>query len=224
MLPKALKEWKRGVSTDFWIPLQDRPELNAWGNPPYEGKTYMSEPIWWCLRMLGRLAPGVTATQAVSQLQPTFQNAAYVGLGDPEPGEQRPTLGFSAAKSFPRYDEEYGKPLRMLMAMVGLVLLIAFSNVVMLLMAAEFEPAPRILPPSCPGRWPRKILPPIADRGPVAGCIGGLAFGWLFAVWATKALGVWAQIETSLAPDRIVLYFTLSILGCWLLFCSDWRP
>ncbi len=33
-----------GTSTDFWIPLQNRPELNAWGNPAYEGKIYTECP------------------------------------------------------------------------------------------------------------------------------------------------------------------------------------
>src|SRR5215469_3586316 len=40
---------------------------------------------------------------------------------------------------------------------------------------------------------------------------GGLA--WIFARSATKALGAWAQIESSLAPDPTVLLFTLSILA-----------
>ena len=124
-----------GSSTDFWIPLQGRAELNAWGNPLEDGKTYRENATWWCLRMLGRLAPGVTKAQAVAQLQSTFQTAAYVGLGDPEPGEKRPVLSLQDAKNFPGYDGMYGKPLRMLMAMVGLVLLIALTNVVMLLMA-----------------------------------------------------------------------------------------
>ena len=39
------------------------------------------------------------------------------------------------AKNFPGYDDQYGRPLRMLMGMVGLVLLIALSNVAMLLLA-----------------------------------------------------------------------------------------
>ena len=72
-----------GGSTDFWIPLQNRPELNAWGNPPEDGKTYITNPTWWCLRMIGRLAPGVTRTQALAQLQPIFQTAACIGLGSP---------------------------------------------------------------------------------------------------------------------------------------------
>src|SRR5579864_4492459 len=85
--------------------------------------------------MLGRLVPGATREQAAAQLQSTFQTAAYIGLGDPDPGEQRPVLSLQAAKNFPGYDNQYGRPLRMLMAMVGLVLLIALSNVVMLLLA-----------------------------------------------------------------------------------------
>src|ERR1700736_1911098 len=104
-------------STDFWIPLQGRVELNAWGNPLEDGKTYRENATWWCLRMLGRLAPGVTKAQAVAQLQSTFQTPAYICLGDPEPGEQRPVLSLQDAKKFPGYDDHYGKPLRMLMAM-----------------------------------------------------------------------------------------------------------
>jgi hypothetical protein len=69
-----------GGSTDFWIPLQNRRELNAWGNPPEDGKLYIADPTWWCLRLIGRLAPGVSRrAQALAQLQPVFQTAAYVG-------------------------------------------------------------------------------------------------------------------------------------------------
>ncbi len=42
-----------GGSTDFWIPLQNRRELNAWGNPPDDGKPYIANPTWWCLRLIG---------------------------------------------------------------------------------------------------------------------------------------------------------------------------
>ncbi len=85
---KGFEGLEAGQSTDFWIPLQSRPELNAWGNPPQNGKTYMGDPTWWCLRLIGRLAPGVTQTQAVEQMQPVFQVAAYDGLGTPAAGEK----------------------------------------------------------------------------------------------------------------------------------------
>jgi hypothetical protein len=74
-----------GDSTDFWIPLQSGAELNAWGNPTENGKGYQEIPAWWCLRMLGRLAPSVKKGLAVAQLEPVFRTAAYIGLGNPEP-------------------------------------------------------------------------------------------------------------------------------------------
>jgi len=40
---------------------------------------------------------------------------------------------------------------------------------------------------------------------------GGL-LAWLFALASTRALGAWAHIESSLAPDRNVLLFTLGLL------------
>ena len=58
-----------------------------------------------------------------------------MGLGSPTQGEKPPVLSLADAKNFPGYEEEYGNPLRILMAMVGLVLLIALANVVMLLLA-----------------------------------------------------------------------------------------
>src|SRR6201999_1949437 len=93
------------------------------------------DDTWWCLNLLGRLAAGVSRAQALEQIQGVFARAAYVGLGGPLPGEQRPLLSFADAKNFPGYDQRYGKPLRLLMAMVGLVLVIALTNVVMLLLA-----------------------------------------------------------------------------------------
>jgi predicted permease len=200
-----------GKSTDFWIPLQSRAELNAWGNPPEDGKTYIANPTWWCLRLVGRLGPGVSRSQAIAQLQPVFQTAAYIGLGSPLPGEKPPTLGLREAKSFPGYDAQYRRPLRMMMTMVGFVLLIALSNVAMLLMARnatrQREFSLRMALGS--GRW--ELLRQLLIESFLLVSAGGIA-AWLFAGVATNALGHWAQIETTLAPDHRVLAFTLVIL------------
>lgn len=200
-----------GRSTDFWIPLQSQPELNAWGNPPEDGKTYIANPTWWCLRIAARLAPGVGRVQAASQLQPVFQTAAYVGLGSPLPGEKRPTLSLVEAKNFPGYDAEYGRPLRMMMTMVGFVLLIALSNVAMLLMARnatrQREFSLRLALGS--GRW--ELFRQLLIESLLLVSAGGIA-AWFFADAATKALGQWAQIESTLAPDHRVLFFTLAVM------------
>src|SRR3984957_17060162 len=163
------------------------------------------------MRLLGRLAPGVTKAQAVMQLQSAFQTAAYIGLGNPEPGEQKPVLSLKDAKSFPGYDEQYGKPLRMLMAMVGLVLLIALSNVVMLLMARNATRQREFSLRLALGAGRGELFRQLVTEALLLVALGG-GLAWLFADSATRSLGRWAQIETSLAPDNTVLLFTLSIL------------
>lgn len=200
-----------GASTDFWIPLQSRPELNAWGNPLDDGKTYLTNSTWWCLRLVGRLAPGVNTAQALAQLQSSFQTAAYLGLSNPQPGEKRPTLSLLDAKSFPGYDQEYGKPLRMMMLMVGLVLLIALSNIVMLLLARNATRTREFSLRLALGakRW--ELFRQLLTESLLLVTAGGL-LAWFSATSATRALGAWAQIESSLAPDRTVLFFTLSLM------------
>jgi predicted permease len=200
-----------GASTDFWIPLQNRAELNAWGNPLENGRTYLEDTRWWCLRMLGRLSPGVKKIQAASELQSAFQTAAYAGLGNPAPGERRPVLGFQDAKSFPGFEDLYGKPLRMLMAMVGLVLLIALSNVVMLLVARNITRQREFSLRLALGAGQRELFRQLLTEGLLLVALGG-ALAWLFATSATRVLGAWAKIESSLAPDHTVLLFTLIVM------------
>jgi len=200
-----------GSSTDFWIPLQSRVDLNAWSSPAEDGKTYLQRPNWWCLRMLGRLAPDITKEQAIGQLQPIFQAAAYIGIGNPEPGEKRPILSFQDAKNFSGYDEDYGKPLRMLMAMVGLVLLIALSNVVTLLMARNAARQREFSLRLALGAGRKELFRQLLTEGLLLVSLGGI-LAWFFAVSATRSLASWSQIESSLTPDRTAMLFTTGIL------------
>lgn len=199
-------------STDFWIPLQSRRELNAWGSPPEDGKTYIADPKWWCLRMIGRLAPGVGRAQALAQLQPVFQGSAFAVAGGMHmEGEKPPVLSLADAKSFPGYDMQYGSPLRILMAMVGLVLLIALANVVMLLMARNAARQREFSVRQALGAGRGELLRQLLTESVILVSAGG-ALAWGFAEMATRLLGQWAQIESSLAPDKTVLLFTLGAL------------
>src|SRR5882757_8376174 len=200
-----------GRSTDFWIPLQSRPELNAWGNPLEDGKNYIANQTWWCLQLIGRLAPGKDRAQAVTQLQPIFQRAAYAGLGTPPAGEKPPVLSVIDAKNFPGYSEQFGNPLRMLMAMVGLVLLIALTNVVMLLVARNGARQREFSVRQALGAGRSELLRQLLAESLILVTAGG-ALAWGFAEMATRLLGRWAQIESSLAPDSTVMFFTMGVL------------
>ncbi len=199
-------------STDFWIPLQNRPEFNVLGNPPDHGHLYQASPTWWCLRLLGRLAPGVSRQQAVARLQPIFQQAARIGLGNPMPGEHPVVLSFTDAKNFTGFEEQYGKPLRMLMTMVGLVLLIALTNLIMLLMARNAARQREFSLRLALGARPAELLRQLLTESFLLVLLGG-ALAWVFAILSTRILARWALIESSLAPDRTVLLFTCAVLA-----------
>ena len=201
-----------GQSTDFWIPLQSRPELNAWGNALEDGKTYMTNPTWWCLRLIGRLSPGTSKAQATAQLEPIFQQAAYIGIGEPAKGERKPLLSLIDAKGFPGYAEKYGRPLDLLMGMVGLVLLIAMTNVIMLLVARNSTRQREFSMKLALGAGRGDLLRQLLTESLFLTAAGGI-MAWFFAVFATRALGEWAQMESSLAPDATVLRFTMGVLA-----------
>ena len=104
-----------------------------------------------------------------------------------------------------------GKPLHILMAMVGLVLLIALTNVVMLLMARNSTRQREFSLRLALGARRGELLRQLLTESLLLVAMGG-ALAWGFAEIATRTLGRWAHIESSLAPDTTVLLFTLGVL------------
>ena len=199
-----------GVATDLWVPLQNRLDLNAWGEVTTGPKrTLYGDPNWWNLMLMARLRPGVTEKQALARVDPLFARAALETA--PLEGKEPPlTLKMVPARGLGTAAEGYKDSLHVLMGMVALVLLIACVNIAMLLAARnaarQREFAMRMALGA--GRVPifRQLM---TESVVVVGA--GAALGWLFAVEATHWLGVWSRIEVSLAPDATVLGFTLLV-------------
>jgi predicted permease len=206
-----------GASTDFWIPLQNRAELNAWGQPASQNTLY-GTPSWWCLRLIGRLAPHVTAPQALANLDPVFQRVALIGLGTPDPKNPKPVLELAPAKGIQGLRDQYAQPIEILMAMVGLVLVIACANVAMLLVARnsarQREFSMRVALGAGPGRLLRQLL---AES--LLLVTAGAGLGWMFAISASRALAAWSSLEVPFSLDSNVLLFTLAIsFACAVVF------
>jgi predicted permease len=199
-----------GSATDLWVPLQNRPELPAWGVPTATGRTLYSTPNWWALMLMARLKPGVRPRQAAGHLNPVFARAAYEIAGQPHANDSPLELQFVAARGLGTSNSDYERPLHVLMSMVALVLVIASVNIVMLLVARnssrEREFSLRLALGA--GRWPlfRQLF---AES--LLLVTTGAALGWLFAITATRLLALWSELEVSLAPDSSVLAFTLAI-------------
>jgi predicted permease len=187
--------------------LQSRPELNAWGAPA-EFNSFYGTPKWWALRMMARLRPGVTPMQAQQALSGALGEVVIRTVGSVDPKQWKPLLDFAPARGVGGYNEEYRTPVLILMGLVGLVLLIACTNVAMMVQARntvrrrEFSVRLAI----GAGRvaiFRHLLLESLLLVG------AGASVGWLFAVSATRMLAAWSGIETGLSPDRTVLVFTL---------------
>jgi len=198
-----------GYAMDFWIPLQSRPELGAWGLPGDRGNLYAS-PKWWAVPMVARLVPGISPQQAESALQSVFWQSATEPLGHLDPKAWPARLGLQPIRGITEYAHDYRTPVEIMMALVGLVLLIACTNVALLILARNAAREREFAIRMAAGARPARIFRQLLTESFVLVAIGA-ALGWALALAATQALAVSAQIDAGLAPDRTVLLATLGI-------------
>jgi predicted permease len=194
---------------DFWIPLQTRPELNAWG-APITDNARLGSPKWWDVPMLARLRPGVSPDQAQRILQPTFWQAASEGVGTLDPKRWPAHLGFEPLRGVLGAADRYRTSLEIMMALVGLVLLIACTNVALLVLARNSVRRREFAVRLALGARTARVFRQLLTESVLVVSAGGL-LGWALATGATRVLAAWARIDAGLAPDSRVLFFTLAV-------------
>ena len=204
---RGFKGIEPAAATDFWIPLQTRAELNAWGARA-EYDTLYGSPKWWCLRMMARLRPGIAPTQAPQALSGTFAAVVKQTVGN-----LTPRSGSRCSISYRRAawaDTTSNIVHRCKSSWPWSVwsLLIACTNVAMMVQARnavrEHEFSLRLAIGASSATIFRQLL-----CESLLLVTAGAGLGWLFALSATRMLASWSGIETGLSPDRTVLLFTL---------------
>ena len=197
--------------SDIWIPLEDRPDLQPWAQPPSNGLSlYGTSPRWWCLKTIGRLAHGVSEKQAVARLTPLFQRAALDGVTGRSAKAPTPQLYLTPARGIDGLREDYLRPLTVLMIMVALVLAIACANIAMLLLARQAARRREFCLRMAIGGNRVRLLRQLLTESLLLVSMGAV-LGWVFALWATRLLTAWSHLDVSFAPDRSVLLFTLAL-------------
>jgi predicted permease len=208
--PREFAGVGEGEPTDIWIPFQTRSDLKPWGRSPGSNYSLYGSPRWLFLLMVGRLSPGVGQKQALAQLNPVFQHALYEGVGKQNSKEQPPQLYFTPVRGIENVRESYQEPLVVLMTMVGVVLLIACSNVAMLLVARNTARQREFSLRLALGASRFQLFRQLLTESLVL-VAAGTALGWLFAIWATETLVAWAGLDFNVSPDHTVLAFTLTL-------------
>ncbi|HXT69316.1 MAG TPA: ADOP family duplicated permease [Vicinamibacterales bacterium] len=209
-----------GRPTDVWLPYST-----------YNPRAFGNRQFGW-FRIMGRLNPGVTLDTANAVLHTTFTTvrsdwAQQMGAGrsreDIDRFANTPLYVRSAVNGPSPLRREFGRPLWILAAIAGLILLIAGSNIANLLLARtasrEREMALRLSIGAARYRLIQQVL---VESAVLALCACGLAI--IFAMAMSPALvGMLSStddpISLNLRPDwRVVLFTSLIALGVTCLF------
>jgi predicted permease len=203
---KNFRGLEPGQFTDFWIPLQVRPEFDPWGTSPGDFTLYGS-PKWWSLNLIARLAPGMTPQKVLAETNPQFQNVAYDGLGTPDPKYPKVKLALIPANGIYSLSDNYREPITILMGLVSLVLLIACNNVAMLIVARNTSRLREFSLRIALGAQRSTLLRQLLTESIFLVTLGAV-FGWFLALAAIRSLTAWSLLQVNLAPDHRVLLFT----------------
>ena len=183
----------------------------------FDGKeSRLDDRSWWWLGVVGRIKPGVSRAQVTTRLaglSPQIFSAALPQDWAPDDQKRFLKRSFVAvpvstgtSATGPSLREEFDQPLNILMAVVGLVLLIACANIASLMLARAAARHKEIALRQALGASRFRLI-----RQLLTECLllssAGAPLGILFACWGT------ALLVRYLSTARNVVFLDLSLDG-----------
>jgi len=207
-----------GANPDIWVPLTMQSES-------FPGHDYLSQEAnpfrkaeW--LQAMGRLKPGITLAQAKASIEVEFHQMMEAQTGGMSARDKRQFLNQHLAVTPGSHGAstlrgDFGKPLQILMVVVGLVLLIACANIANILLARSAARQKEISIRVALGAGGPRLFRQVLTESILLAAIGG-AVGLLLGRWADVALlrmvsSTSNQVRLDLHPDSTILAFTLGV-------------
>ena len=201
---------------DLWIPVQQEPLING-------DSSLLRQPVSAWLRMIGRLRPGATTAgmspRLTGFLRQWMQNdSGYPANWMPEVIHDLPKQVINvvpAGAGVAAMKEEYGRSLQILLAVCGLVLLIACANVANLLLVRAVARRGQTALRMAIGATRRQVITQALTESVLLAIAGGIA-GLIVAVVAARLLLALAFrsanfLPISTLPSLTVLAFAFAL-------------
>jgi putative ABC transport system permease protein len=176
---------------------------------------------WWWLAIMARVMPGITPQQLKARLA-VFSPSVFAGAvpDDWDPEDQKKFRNWSllstpAATGKSDLRTQFDQPLNILMAVVGLVLLIACGNIASLMFARAVSRSKEIAVRKALGASRLRLIRQLLTECLLLSSAGGL-LGFFFARWGTALLVRYLStagnnVFLDLSLDGRILAFTAAI-------------
>jgi predicted permease len=207
-----------GVITQIWAPVTARTAID----PDWPESLKNERSAWFYL--VGRLKPGVTTAQAQASMRVLHQQRKQEELTgeffskfpDTKARFLRQTLDLVPAdRGLSNLRRSFERPLIVLQWLVGVVLLIACTNVAGLLLARAAARQREIAIRTSLGAGRLQVIRQLFVESLMLAIAGGLT-GLLLSIWLTRALVRFLPVDPttlslSTTPDTRVLVFTTGV-------------
>jgi predicted permease len=196
-----------GRLPDFWVPLALQPR--------FDRVSLLDDPRTGWLQVVGRLQPSVDARQGSARLQ-VFLTQLNQELTSLKRTRFLDRIELTdGSRGLPGLRERFATPLRILMAIVSLVLLIACANVSNLLlaraMARQREVAVRLAIGAARWRLIRQFLTESLLLAAIGAQLGLIVAWWGSAFLLVLASDGAAPIPIDVTPNVRILVFTVGV-------------